>query len=184
VEEDELGTQYDNEQLADVSANEPIAYALQDEDEKHRRIRRAKNAKHAQCRHNTQNRAHEPRDLNNAFAAVADRVPYADWRHRRSSTLSSTTPIQSLDTKSAVLDPARAHATQWATSSVSPRNQLSSSEQHGDTTLVCHTPRGGHGSQRNDNRQHNEGHPSTRDNNEQEVQQPPATRRHHGQDPL
>jgi hypothetical protein len=40
TEEDELGTQYDNEQHADVSADEPIADAPQDEDEEHRRIRR------------------------------------------------------------------------------------------------------------------------------------------------
>ncbi|RLM54709.1 hypothetical protein C2845_PM10G14270 [Panicum miliaceum] len=40
AEEDELGTQYDNEQLADVSADEPPADAPQDEDEEHRRIRR------------------------------------------------------------------------------------------------------------------------------------------------
>jgi hypothetical protein len=72
VEDDELDPQYDNEQLADVSANEPIEDAPQDEDEEHRRIRRVKNAKCAQRRHNAQNRAREPRDLNNAFVAVAD----------------------------------------------------------------------------------------------------------------
>ena len=47
AEEDELGTQYDNEQLADISADEPTADAPQDEDEEHRRIRRVKNAKRA-----------------------------------------------------------------------------------------------------------------------------------------
>jgi hypothetical protein len=52
AEEDELGTQYDNEQLVDVSADEPTAVAPQDEDEEHRRIRRAKNAKRAQRRCN------------------------------------------------------------------------------------------------------------------------------------
>jgi hypothetical protein len=52
TEEDELGTKYDNEQLTDVSANELIADAPQDEDEEHRRIRRAKNAKRAQGRRN------------------------------------------------------------------------------------------------------------------------------------
>jgi hypothetical protein len=71
TEDDELDRQYDNEQLADVSAVEPIADAPQDEDEEHRRIRRVKNAKRAQCRRNAQNRARVPRDLNNAFAAVA-----------------------------------------------------------------------------------------------------------------
>jgi hypothetical protein len=47
TEEDELGTQYDNEQLVDVSADEPTADSPQDEDEEHRRIPRAKNAKRA-----------------------------------------------------------------------------------------------------------------------------------------
>jgi hypothetical protein len=45
VEEDERGTQYNNDQLEDIPADEPIANAPQDEDEKHRQIRRAKNAK-------------------------------------------------------------------------------------------------------------------------------------------
>jgi hypothetical protein len=73
VEDDQLDPQYDNEQLADVSVDEPTANAPQDEDKEHRRIRRVKNAKRAQRRCNAQNHAREPRDLNNAFAAVADR---------------------------------------------------------------------------------------------------------------
>jgi hypothetical protein len=73
AEEDEPSTQYDDEQLMDVSADELTAGTPQDEDEEHRRIRQAKNAKRAQCRRNTQNRACEPRDLNNTFAAVTDR---------------------------------------------------------------------------------------------------------------
>jgi signal transduction histidine kinase len=72
MEEDELGTQYDNEQLGDISSDEPTTDAPQDEDEEHRRIRWAKNAKRAQRRRNAQNRARQPMDLNNAFAAVAD----------------------------------------------------------------------------------------------------------------
>jgi hypothetical protein len=44
LEENELGNQYDNEQLMDISANEPIADTPHDEDEEHRKIRRAKNA--------------------------------------------------------------------------------------------------------------------------------------------
>jgi hypothetical protein len=38
MEEDELDPQYDNEQLADVSTDEPTADAPQDKDEEHRRI--------------------------------------------------------------------------------------------------------------------------------------------------
>jgi hypothetical protein len=51
-EDDELDPKYDNEQLADVSVDDPTADAPQDEDEEHRRLRRAKNAKRAQRRRN------------------------------------------------------------------------------------------------------------------------------------
>jgi hypothetical protein len=40
AEDDELDPQYDNEQLADVSTDEPTADAPRDEDEEHRRTRR------------------------------------------------------------------------------------------------------------------------------------------------
>jgi hypothetical protein len=72
AEDDELDLQYDNEQLVDVSANEPTADTPQDENEEHRRIRQVKNTMRAQRRRHAKNRAREPRDLNNAFAAVAD----------------------------------------------------------------------------------------------------------------
>jgi hypothetical protein len=73
AEDDELGQRYDNEKLANVSANEPTADAPQDEDEEHRRIWRVKNTKRTQRRRNAQNRAREPRDLNDTFTAVVDR---------------------------------------------------------------------------------------------------------------
>jgi hypothetical protein len=38
AEDDELDPHYDNEQLADISTDEPTADAPQDEDEEHRRI--------------------------------------------------------------------------------------------------------------------------------------------------
>jgi signal transduction histidine kinase len=72
AEDNELDPQYDNEQLVDVLADEATANAPQDEEEEHRRIRRAKNTKRAQSRRNAQNHARELRDLNNAFAAIAD----------------------------------------------------------------------------------------------------------------
>jgi hypothetical protein len=53
VEDDELDPQYNNEQLVDVSADEPTTNAPQDEDEEHQRIRRVKNAKCPQRRHNS-----------------------------------------------------------------------------------------------------------------------------------
>jgi hypothetical protein len=52
VEDDELDPKYDNEQLTNISADEPTAEAPQDEDEEQGRIRRAKNAKRAQHRRN------------------------------------------------------------------------------------------------------------------------------------
>jgi hypothetical protein len=76
VDDDELGPEYDDEQLADVFADEPMTDGPQDENKDHRRIRRVKNAKRAKRRWNMENRAHNPmyqRNLNNAFAAAADR---------------------------------------------------------------------------------------------------------------
>jgi hypothetical protein len=72
VEDDELDPKYDNEQLTDIPANEPTNDAPQDEDEEHRSIRRITNSKRTQHRHNTQNRTHDTRDLNNSFTAVVD----------------------------------------------------------------------------------------------------------------
>jgi hypothetical protein len=91
AEDDELDPQYDNEQLADVSADEPTTDAPQDEDEDHQRIRRVKNSKHFCSNHGS-------------------RVLYADWCHHRSNTPSSTTPTQFSDEKAAV-SAARARAT-------------------------------------------------------------------------
>jgi hypothetical protein len=76
MDDDELGPEYDDEQHADVSADEPTVDAPHDENEEHRRILRLKNAKCAQRRQNTQNRARNPmyqRNLNNAFATATDR---------------------------------------------------------------------------------------------------------------
>jgi hypothetical protein len=76
ADDDEPGPEYDAELLTDVSADERMADGLQDENEEHRRIRRLKNAKRAQRRRNTENHARNPmhqRNLNNAFAAAADR---------------------------------------------------------------------------------------------------------------
>jgi hypothetical protein len=165
TEDEELDPEYDNEQLADVSADEPTADAPQDEDEEHRRIRRVKNAKRAQCRCNTQNRAREPRGLNNAFAAVADRqyrTPIGAIVEAAllAQQLPPNPKIQRLQylTQRALVQLDGQHP-------VSPtRNLPSRSERHGDTALINRTPGGGHGSQRNDNRQRNEGHPSARSN--------------------
>jgi hypothetical protein len=76
ADDDEAGPEYDDELLEDVSADEPTADAPKDENEEHRRIQRLKNAKRAQRRRNTENRACNPmyqRNLNNAFAAAVDR---------------------------------------------------------------------------------------------------------------
>jgi signal transduction histidine kinase len=113
AEENELGTQYDNEQLTDISADKPTTDAPQDEDEEHRWIRRAKNAKRAQRRCNAQSRAYEPRDLNKSFAAVADR----EYRTPIGAIAEAALLAQQLP-KATVLDPTRARATRWATPSV------------------------------------------------------------------
>jgi hypothetical protein len=188
VEEDELGTQYDNEQLADISADEPTADAPHDEDKDHRQTRREKNAKRAQCRRNMQNHAREPRDLNNAFAVVVDheyRTPIGAIVEVAllAQQLPSNPQIQRLQylTQCVLLQLDGQHLVS------STRNQLSRSEHHGDTALVSRTPGGGHESWRNDNCQRNEGPSSARGNNEQEVQQPPRNKhgaKHHGQDPV
>ncbi|RLM98597.1 hypothetical protein C2845_PM06G27930 [Panicum miliaceum] len=166
ADEDKLGTQYDNEQLADISVDEPIADAPQDEDEEHRRIRRAKNAKRAQRRRNAQNRARELRDLTNAFAAVADReyrTPIGAIAEAAllAQQLPSNPQIQRLQylTQRALVQLDGQHPV------LSTQNQPSRSERHRDTALVSRTPEGCHGSRGNDNRQRNEGHTSTRGNN-------------------
>jgi hypothetical protein len=76
TDDDELGPKYDTEQIVDISADEPIADAPQDENKEHRRIRHVKNAKRTQCRWNTENRARNQtyqRNLNNTFAAATGR---------------------------------------------------------------------------------------------------------------
>jgi hypothetical protein len=76
ADDDKPGPKYDAELLADVSANERKADNPQDENEDHRRIRRLKNAKCAQRRRDAEKCARNPmyqRNLNNAFAAAADR---------------------------------------------------------------------------------------------------------------
>jgi hypothetical protein len=150
AEDDELDPQYDNEQLADVSADKPIADAPQDKDEEHRRIRQVKNAKRAQRRRNAQNRAREPRDLNNAFAAVA----YREYRTpidaiAEAALLAQQLPpnpqiqrLQYLTQRTLVqLDGQHPVSSTW--------NPLSRSERHAKT---ARTPGGGPGSRRNDNR--------------------------------
>jgi hypothetical protein len=66
---------YDDELLADVSADERTTDAPQDKDKEHRRMRRIKNAKHAKRMRNAEARARNPphrRNLNGAFAAADD----------------------------------------------------------------------------------------------------------------
>jgi hypothetical protein len=67
--------EYEDELLADISTDERTADALQDEDERHRRIWRIKNAKHAKRRQNAEACAQNPphrRNLGGAFAAADD----------------------------------------------------------------------------------------------------------------
>jgi hypothetical protein len=55
-DDDKPGREYDDEQLANVFADERTTDAPQDEDEEHRRIRRIKNAKRAKRRWNAEAR--------------------------------------------------------------------------------------------------------------------------------
>jgi hypothetical protein len=166
TEDEELDPKYDNEQLADVSADEPTTDAPQDEDEEHRRIPRVKNAKRAQRRRNTQNRAREPRDLNNAFAAVMDRK----YRTPIGTIAEAALLAQQLPPNPQIqrLQYVTQHALVQLDGQLplsSTRNPPSRSERHGETALVSCTPGGGPESRRNDNHQCNEGHPSARGNN-------------------
>jgi hypothetical protein len=106
AEDNELDPQYNNEHLVEASADEPTADAPQDEDKEHRRIRRAKNAKCAQRNRNMQNRAREPRDLNNAFAAVVDRKYHTPIDAiAEAALLAQQLPPNPQIQKAAVLDP-------------------------------------------------------------------------------
>jgi hypothetical protein len=74
-DDDELGPEYNDEVLADVSIDEPMADAPKHENEEHRRIWQLKNTKRAQRRRNAKNHARNPmyqRNLNNAFTVAAD----------------------------------------------------------------------------------------------------------------
>jgi hypothetical protein len=75
-DDDEPGREYNDELLADISADERTADAPHNEEEEHIRFRRIKNAKHAKRRWNVEVRAWNPphhRNLNDAFATADDR---------------------------------------------------------------------------------------------------------------
>jgi hypothetical protein len=138
VEDDELDPEYDNKQLANVSADEPTADTPQDKDEEHRRIRRVKNAKRAQRRCNVQNRARDlmyQRDLNNAFATVADQE-YRAQAALLAQQLPPNPQIQRLQylTQSALVQLDGQHPV------FSTQNPPSTSEHHGETALISRTP--------------------------------------------
>jgi hypothetical protein len=158
MEHDELGPEYNNEQLADVSADEPIADAPQDEIEEHRRTRWVKNAlaKRAQRRRSAENHARDPmyqRNLNNAFAAVTNqeyRTPIGAIVEAAllAQQLPPNPQIQRLQylTQRALMQLDGQHP-------VSPTwNPPSRSERHGEIALISHTPEGGSGYLRNDSR--------------------------------
>jgi hypothetical protein len=169
------GPEYDNELLADVSADETMADAPQDENKEHRRIRRLKNAKHAQRRQNVENHARNPmyqRNLNNALAAAADRECFTPiGTIAEVALLAQQLPpnpqIQRLQylTQRALVQLDGQHLVS------STRNLPSRSERHGNTAQINCTPGGGPGNWRNNNRQRNKGHQSACGNVEEEVQQ-------------
>jgi hypothetical protein len=127
-----------------------------------------RNAKRAQRKRNAENRARDPmyqRNLNNAFAAVADREYCTPIGNIAEATLLAqqlppNPQIQRLQylAQHALVQLDGQHL-------VSPtRNLPSRSERHGKTALISRTPGGGPGYRRNDSRKRNEGHPSAHGN--------------------
>jgi hypothetical protein len=175
AEDDELDPEYDNKQLADISTDEPTADAPQNEDEEHHRIQRVKNAERAQRRRNTKNGARDlmyQRDLNNTFAAVADR----EYRTPIGAIAEAALLAQQLPPNSKIQR--LQYLSQRALVQLDGQHPVSStqnlpsrSERHGETAPISRTHRGGLANRRNDSRQCNEGHLSARGNDEQEVQQ-------------
>jgi hypothetical protein len=113
-----------------------------------------KNAKRAQCRCNVQNRVRELRDLNNAFAAVADRKYCMTIGAIAEATLlaQQLPPNPQIQRLQYLTQHARMQLDgQHLVSSI--RNPPSRSERHGETVLISCTPGGGPASRRNDNHQ-------------------------------
>jgi hypothetical protein len=128
------------------------------------------------------------RDLNNAFAAFADReyctpIGAISEAALLAQQLPPNPKIQRLQylTQHALVQLDGQHPMS------STRNPPLRSEHHGETALISCTPGGGPGSRRDNNSQRNEGHPSACGNNEQEVQQSTCNQhgaRHQGHAPL
>jgi signal transduction histidine kinase len=153
---DEPGPEYDDELLTDVSTNEPMEDAPQDENEEHRRIWWLKNAKRAQRRWNVENRSRNPIyqwNLNNAFVAAADR----EYRTPIGAIAEAALLAQHLPPNPQIqrlqyltqcvlmqLDGQHAVSSTW--------NLPSRSEHHVNTTQISRTPGGGLGNWRNNNR--------------------------------
>jgi hypothetical protein len=152
TDDDEPGPECDGELLEDVSADERMAEAPQDENQEHRRIQWLKNAKRAQCRWNVENHGRNPmlqRNLNNAFAAAVDR----EYR-----TPIGTIAEVSLLTQQLPPNP-QIQRLQYLTQRTlvrldgqhpvsSTRNMPSRSELHGDTAQISRTLGGGPGYRR------------------------------------
>jgi hypothetical protein len=132
-----------------------------------------KNAMRAQRRRNAENHARDPiyqRNLNNAFAAVADR----EYRTLISAIAEAALLAQQLPPNPQIQR--LQYLTQRALVQLdvqhpvsSTRNLPSRSEHHGETLLICHTLGGGPENWRNNSCQRNEGHPSAYGIDEQEV---------------
>jgi hypothetical protein len=73
IENNEPGSEYENELLDEISADEGMVQAPADEDKEQQRIYKLKNARRANCRRNAQARTRNiNRSLNGKFAAVRD----------------------------------------------------------------------------------------------------------------
>jgi hypothetical protein len=154
ADDDELGPEHDAKLLADVSADERMADAPQDENEEHKRIRQLKNAKRVQRRRNAENHGRYPmyqRNLNNAFAiAAAQEYRTLIGAIAEAALLAQQLPpnpqIQRLQylTQRALVQLDGQHPMS------STRNMLSRSERHGDSAQISCTSGGGLGYRGND----------------------------------
>jgi hypothetical protein len=178
LDDDELGLEYNDEQLADVSADEPTAdappppgrerEAPKDSAGEERQARPAQAKLKKSC-----SQSNVPKEPQQRFCSShGSGVLYTIGAITEAALLAQKLPpnpqIQGRQylTKRTLMQLDGQHPVS------STRNLPSRFERHGETMLIGRTPRGGLGNRRNDSRHRNEGHPSARGNDEQEVQQP------------
>jgi hypothetical protein len=147
TEDDEPGSEYDAELLTDVSTDECMTDAPQDENKEHKRIQRLKNAKRAKRMWNAENCVRNPlyrMNLNSAFAAAEDR----EYHTLIGASAEAALLVQQIQQNLQVQR--LQYLTQRALMQLDEKNPMSStgntlsrSEHHGDPAQVSRTSRGG-----------------------------------------